>query len=176
MIAPVKDVPIGTDKSGEATALAELRESVNEIAGELSKVAERRTRAARETAEAGADALRGTIRRQPTISVAVAALAGAVLAVAVVPRWSTRSARDAGWRAWAPSVPVTRSELHDVAEGIQRSLARATNAMPLTSSFERLLEAVTKIEPSASFNSTLEKAASWFQRMQSRAAQAQKSD
>jgi hypothetical protein len=170
MTAQVKDLTSDTGKSGEDSMLAELRQSVNEIAKELSVVAERRTRAARQAAEAGTSALRGSIRRQPVLAMGIAAVAGAILALAVVPRFG-RGQRSEGWAAWTPSMPVTRSELYDVADSIKRSLAHATSAVPLTSSFERLVEAFSKAEPSASLNSAIEKAGTWFQKMQARASQ-----
>ena len=43
-----------------------------------------------DTAEAGASELRRTIRRQPVVAMAVAAAAGAVLALLVVPRFGSR--------------------------------------------------------------------------------------
>ena len=169
MTVQVKDLTTNAGNVGEEFTLAELRHSVNEIAKELSVVAERRTRAARDAAQAGTAALRRTIRHQPVLAMGIAAIAGAVLAVAVVPRFGRK--RSEGWAAWAPSIPVTRSELYDVADGIRRSVSHAASAVPLTSSFERLVEAITKAEPSASLNSAIEKAGTWFQKMQARASQ-----
>jgi hypothetical protein len=170
MTAQVKDLTTDAGKFGEESTFAELRQSVDEIAKVLSVVAERRTRAAKEAALAGTSAVRGSIRRQPVLAMGIAAVAGAVLAVTVVPRFGRRR-RSEGWAAWAPSIPVTRAELHDVADGIRRSVAQATSAVPLTSSFERLVEALTKAEPSASLNSAIEKAGTWFQKLQARASQ-----
>lgn len=179
MISSVKDLPSDTNTAGathEAHSLAELRASVNEIAKDLSEVAERRTRAARQQAEAGAEALRGTIRQQPVIAMGVAVAAGALLALLVVPR-SQPSRRASGWSDWAPSMPVTRADLHDVADSIQRSVSRAANSVqsvPVSASLERFVDAISRVEPNASFNSALEKAGGWFQKMQSRASDAVK--
>jgi len=179
MIAPVKDFSSNTSAPGtssEAAALAELRAKVNEIAKDLSDVAEKRTRAARRQVEAGAEAVRGTIRSQPVVSMGVAAVAGALLAVLVVPRSRPSPARDS-WAAWAPSMPVSRADLYDVADNIQRSVSRAAHAaqsIPVSSSLERFVDAISRVEPNASLNSALEKAGGWFRKAQERAEQAVK--
>ena len=184
MIAPVKDLSSNTaapSTSSEAATLAELRATVNEIARELSDVAEKRTRAAREHAEAGAQALRGTIRSQPVIAMGVAAVAGALLAVMVVPRSRLSSNHNSwgrdNWAGWTPSMPVSRADLYDVADGIQRSVSRAANAaqsIPVSSSLERFVDAISRIEPNVSLNSALEKAGGWFRKAQDRAESAVK--
>ena len=79
-------------KSGDST-LADLRKSVTAISEELATIAERRTRALREGTEAGAAELRKAIRRQPVLAMGVAAVAGALLAIAVVPRFGARPPR-----------------------------------------------------------------------------------
>jgi CTP:molybdopterin cytidylyltransferase MocA len=156
-----------SDAGKDDTTLAELRKSVTEIANNLALVAERRREAVKEAAQAGASELRHSIRRQPVLTMSIAAAAGALLAITTVPRWS--SGRGASrWDGWVPH--VTRADLHDVADNLQRSVARAMNgdnAAPVTSSFERLVEALTKIESKDNLNEVLQKAQSWFQRMRS---------
>ncbi len=164
MTAQVKDVTAshGSQPKAEAeTTLAELRKSVTEITGEVAKIAEKRSRAVKDAAQAGTSELRRTIRRQPVIAMGVATLAGALLALAVVPRWST-SRTPSRWEAWVPN--VTRADLQDVADSIQRSVTRAVSAAPGASSLERLVDAVTKIESKETLNDMLQKASSWFQR------------
>jgi hypothetical protein len=39
--------------------------------------------------------------------------------------------------------------------------------VPLTSSLERLVDAVSKVEPSASLTSAIDKAGGWFQKLRS---------
>src|SRR5690242_8340729 len=98
MVSPMKEVSSAARAVQDTaeTTIAELRDSVSALAKEVATIAERRTRAARETAvetaEAGAAELRRTIRRQPAISMAVAAAAGAVLALLVVPRFGRSTA------------------------------------------------------------------------------------
>jgi hypothetical protein len=148
-------------EGAEASALAELRRSVSAIGDELSAVIETRSRALKKGAEAGANSLRRSIRRQPALAMGVATLAGAVLAVVVMPRRdSTR--RASRWTDWSP---ITRADLHDVADRVQRSLARATNAAPLTSTLEGLIEAMGRVESKETLNKMLQKTGSWLQQM-----------
>ena len=98
MVSPLKEVSSAA-RAAQDTAeftIAELRDSVTALAKDVADVAERRTRAARhtavDTAEAGAVEVRRTIRRQPVVAMAVAAAAGAVLALLVVPRFGSRAA------------------------------------------------------------------------------------
>jgi hypothetical protein len=182
MISPVKEVSYGAgvssrlaaaESSAEAT-FAELRDRVSSIAKEIAAIAEKRTRstrdAAMETTEAGALELRKTIRRQPALAMAVAVGAGAIFALAIVPRFNHKPITSRRWDGWMP--PVTRADLYEVADNIQRSVSRAAHAMPaVTPTFERLIDAITRTDPSASMSSVVEKASSWFQKLQARAAE-----
>jgi hypothetical protein len=160
------------------STIAELRDSVAALAKDVASIAERRTRAVRETAaetaEAGAAELRRTIRRQPAVSMAVAAAAGAVLALLIVPRFGRSTAPVSRWDRWTPSwTPnVTRADLYDLADNIQRSVSRAAHsaAAPVSPAFERMVDALSRTD-SSSFNSVLEKARSWFQKAQDKAKQ-----
>jgi len=180
MVSPVKGAApnavassrLAAAESGAEATLAELRESVTSIAKDIASIAEKRTRAARETAfetaEAGASELRKSIRRQPAVAMAVAVGAGAILALAIVPRSSSPTRRTSRWEGWMP--PVTRADLYDMADNIQRSLSGGAQSIPsMTPTFERLVEAITRTDPSASVNSVVEKASSWFQKLQARA-------
>jgi hypothetical protein len=99
----------------------------------------------------------------------LAAAAGAVLALTLVPRWSGSSTKTARWTGashWGGYFPqVTRADLHDMADNIQRSVSRAS--APVTSSFERLVDAFSKIESKQTINDVVEKAGSWFQKVKS---------
>lgn len=151
-------------KNPDASTIAELRKSVSAIGDELSAVVDRRSRALKEGTQAGANSLRRTIRRQPVVAIGVATLAGALLALLVVPRGS-RGRAASRWDGWVPH--VSRAELYEVADSLQRSVARAANAAPFASSFERLVDSLTKIEPKESLSETIQKAGSWLQRMRS---------
>jgi hypothetical protein len=181
MVTPVNDLTRDT-KSGTAgrsgaggepdeSTLAELRKSVNALAEELAQIAEKRGRQVKEQAEAGVTEVRKAIRRQPALAMGCAALAGAVLAILLVPSRPSRPASRwtvPRWDSWAPGwMPsLTRADLYDAMDSVQRSVSRAASAAPGT--FERLLEAITRVDPQASFGSTVEKAGSWLERMQSK--------
>jgi len=63
--------------------------------------------------------------------------------------------------------PVTRADLYDLADSVQRSATRAANSVPLSSSLERLLEALSKAEPGAPLTAIVEKAGGLIQRLRS---------
>jgi len=170
MVGPVQEVREDTPSSSPSDdwSLDELRDSVASIAADLKKVVEARSQSAKEQAQDGVKALRRGIRGQPALAMAIATAAGAVLAVIAVPRIGRR-APASRWDAWMPSMPsmpsITRADLYDFAHNMQSSALRAANSIPLTSSLERLVDAVSKVEPNASLTSAIEKAGSWFQKM-----------
>lgn len=174
MISPVKEVTSAaqTAKDTAESTIAELRETVTSLAKEVATLAERRTRAAREgaidAAETGTKELRRVIRRQPAVSMGVAIAAGAVLALLVVPRFG-RAAPQSRWDRWAPSwTPnVTRADLYDLADNIQRSVGRAASAAaaPVTPAFERMVDALSRAD-SSSMSTIVDKLGGWFQKAQ----------
>jgi ElaB/YqjD/DUF883 family membrane-anchored ribosome-binding protein len=166
MVSPVQEARKDAPSSSSSDHwLDELRSSVASIADDLKKVVEARGQAAKEQAQDGVKALRKGIRRQPALTMAIATGVGAVLAVIAVPRFGRR-APVSRWDAWMPSMPtVTRADLYDFVHHIQNSALRAANSVPLTSSLERLVDAVSKVEPSASLTSAIEKASGWIQKL-----------
>jgi ElaB/YqjD/DUF883 family membrane-anchored ribosome-binding protein len=171
MTAHVKDAVADRGRLSEVgkneTTLDELRKSVTEIANEVSKIAEKRARDVKGAAQAGTSEVRRSIRRQPVLAMGIAAAAGAVLALTLVPRWGGSRTGTARWTdasRWSGYVPqVTKTDLYDVADNIQRSVSRAS--APVASSFERLVDAFSKIESRETINDVVEKAGSWFQKM-----------
>lgn len=176
MVSPMKEVSSAARSIQDTaeTTIAELRDSVAALAKDVATIAERRTRAARETAVESAEAsvaeLRRTIRRQPAVSMAVAAAAGAVLALLIVPRFARSTTPVSRWDRYAPN--VTRADLYDLADTIQRSVSRAAHsaAAPVTPAFERMVDALSRTD-SSSFNSLLDRAGAWFQKAQDKAKQ-----
>jgi len=174
MVSPVKEVSSAARDAKEATAstLAEMQESVAALAREVADIAERRTRkaweAAADTAEAGTAEARRMIRRQPIVSMAVAAAAGAVLALAIVPRFG-RQQPSSRWDQWTPN--VTRADLYDMADNIQRTVSRAAHqaSAPIAPSFERLVDALSRTDAHGSVNSIIDRLGSWFSKAQDRA-------
>jgi hypothetical protein len=127
---------------------AELRESVASIADDLKQLAEGRARAAKEHTEEGVQNLRKAIHRQPALAMGIALLVGAGLALVTVPSGGRRSPYRSG--AWMPSIPsISRADLYDFADAIQHKAVQAANSVPITSSLERLADAISKIEPTA---------------------------
>jgi hypothetical protein len=170
MVSPVKEVsPMSRTSEVDESSLSELRASLAAIAKEVADVAERRTRAAREStidaAEAGAAELRRTIRKQPAVSMAVAVAAGAMIALAVVPRFRSAPPSRQGW---APN--ITRADLHDFADTIQRSVSRAASAAaaPVTPAFERMVDALSRADTST-MSGLVDKMGGWFQKAQDKA-------
>jgi ElaB/YqjD/DUF883 family membrane-anchored ribosome-binding protein len=169
MVSPVQEVRKDAHSASDEWTLDQLRDSVAGIASDLKKVVDARSQAAQENAQEGVKVLRKSIRKQPAAAMAIAAGAGAVLAVLLVPRFGRRPA-PSRWQTWMPAMPsLTRADLYDFADNMQRSAMRAANSVPLTSSLERLVDAVSKVEPNASLTAAVEKAGTWFQKLRSAA-------
>jgi len=162
MTAHVKNATLEHERaqSGSAdTTLAELRKSVSEIADEIARVAERRAGDVKQAAQAGTSELRHTIRRQPAIAMGAATLAGAVLAVLLVPRFD-RSQNGSRWSDWSP---VTRADLYGMADSLQRSMTHSMNAIPMTAILERLAQGAAKVDGNVGVTSALEKIGAWLE-------------
>jgi hypothetical protein len=167
MTAQVKNVAgdrLG-QSAGEPLTLAELQNAVTAIAKDIATIAEKRGQDLKDTAEAGTNALRRNIRRQPAVAMGVATLAGVLLALLAVPARRQRASR---WSEWTS--PVTRADLEDVADSVRRSLTRAASAVPVTPAFERLVDALTRVDAGASLSSVIDKAGSWLERVRSKAS------
>jgi ElaB/YqjD/DUF883 family membrane-anchored ribosome-binding protein len=173
MVRPLQEIGSAARSAQDTaeTTLGELRDRVSELAKEVATIAEKRTRAARETvsdaAETGAAELRRNIRRQPVVAMGVAVAAGAVLALLVVPRF-TRPTPRSRWDSWTPN--VSKADFYDFADNIQRSVSRAASAAaaPVTPAFERMVDALSRADTS-SVNSIVERLGGWFQKAQDKA-------
>ncbi len=63
-----------------------------------------------------------------------------------------------------PYVPhVTRSDLYEVADNLQRSMARSLNSVPMSSALERLADGISRVDNNAGISSAIEKIGSWLQ-------------
>jgi len=175
MVSPVKEFGSAkengaqghSDEGVSVEMLAELRDSVASLAKEVATIAERRAIAARDMAAAGADEVSGMIRRQPEFAMAVAVAAGAIVALLVVPR--ANRARSSRFERWLPH--VTRADLQDMVDNIQRSVSRAASSAtaPVAPTFERLLEGLAGIDSSSSVGSAFDKFGGWLQKAQAKA-------
>lgn len=171
MTTSVKEGPVSAPAYGSKdteSTIAELRKSVGAIGEQLQVVVEKRGRQLKRGADAGADSLRRSIRRQPVLAVGVATLAGALLAIAVAPR----AFRGHSASHWHWNSPISRADLHELADSIQRSVARVAGNVPLTSSLERMVDAITtaRAETPAAFNVLAERVGAWLRRAQSSAS------
>lgn len=156
-----KDAPLSDEGTFE-----DLRKSIASIAGDLRQVAEARGRAAKEQTQNGLHALRQAVRRHPVMALAIALLAGSALALIAVPNYRDR--RPTRWPAWMPPVPsISRADLHELADTIQRNAIRTVNSVPLTSLLERLAHAITQFEPGESLISAVGKAGAWIDKIRS---------
>ena len=142
-----------------AARLAEVRSDLAALVAEVKRVAEARASqvkdAAIDGAEASVDFARDTIRSHPIPAIAIAAVVGAAIAVALTPAVQKPRSRLADW---APD--ITRTNLGEMAQGIQRSASSTGSS--LLSAFERVVNSVSTIDPKSSLTPTLEKAAAWL--------------
>lgn len=175
MVDPGKDFSSSSrtikGPADDQSNLADLRESLAAVAKDIASLAERRAKSAQTSAmgaaEAGVEQLRGSIRRQPVLAMAAAAAAGIALALAIAPR---SGARSSSWDRLMPA--ITRADLYDMAENLQRSLSRAAGAAaaPITPAFERMLDTVSRTDAS-SINTILSRIGEWFQKTQEKTKQ-----
>jgi len=175
MGAYAKDIEAERELSEtDKRTVAELRKTIDGLAKDIAALAEQQARNAKETVEAGASTVRRSIRRQPALAMGAAAVAGAAVAIALVPRRASHRSPASSWADWSP---VTRADLHDFADGMQRSMTRAmrsVNSVPLTSSLERVADALTKADRNAGVSSALEKVGGWLRPAQPSAADLKK--
>lgn len=146
-------------------SLEDLRKDVTALVETVRTVAERRARAVQEHADAGLMALRREVRRHPTAAVGLAALGGALLAIALVPRFEAK-------RTPRSAFAATRADVYDLADEIQSSIRRAVQATgaPLTASLNKVVDAVTSVDAKSSLTPLLERAMSWIERSRSAVA------
>ena len=154
---PSGAVPASDDR---AAKLAEVRADLAALVDAVKKLAEARAsqvkHAAIEGAEVGVDYARDTIRSHPIPAIAVAAVVGAAMAVALIP--AARRPPTARLGDWAPD--ITRANLGEMAQGLQRSAASTGSS--LLSVFERVVDSVSSIDPKSSLTPTIEKATAWL--------------
>lgn len=139
--------------------LAEVRADLVTLVADVKRVVEARASqvkdAAIDGAEAGVDFARDTIRSHPIPAIAIAAVVGAAIAVALTPAVQKPRSR---LPDWAPD--ITRTNLGEMAQGLQRSASSTGSS--LLSAFERVVDSVSTIDPKSSLTPTLEKAGAWL--------------
>jgi hypothetical protein len=67
-----------------------------------------------------------------------------------------------------PPLPsISRADVYEFADTIQRSAMRNAHSVPLASSLERFADAISTVEPSASLSSAIEKLGAWMTKLRS---------
>lgn len=122
------------DAKGDQNKIAELRAELATLKQSVSDIGSKATAEINK----GADSLRSSIESQPMLAIGVAAAAGALLALAVMPRPS---------RGFRYNDPSTYSA-HEITAAARRA-ARSIDTEPITSRFERLVDAISSIDPAA---------------------------
>ena len=140
--------------SPEQDRVSELRgelEGLTRTISDLTALSAARIERLSATSVAG---LRGTIESQPWMSLGTAAALGAVLAIAIVPK------RAQGFRGGS----FSSYDPYAIAASMRKAVARGIDTQPLTSRFERLVDSISSIDPSAVTSSpAYDTAKTWLQ-------------
>ncbi len=160
LVTPLPRRDNGSDAgSADQDRLAELR---SELATLQQTIAGMTSNAAAELERLGTQStrsLRSSIEAQPWMSIGVAAAAGALLALAIVPR------RSRGFNY----ADAASYNARDMADAVRRA-ARSIDTQPITSRFERLVDSISSIDTAALTSSPAYDAAkNWLQNLVSAA-------
>jgi len=143
----------------EADVLAELRRDLAAVVADLKREVEARGADAGAIAQQGVGATREIIVRHPVVAIGTALLLGAGLGLLVMPPRPVRS-RSARAYDWAASaVPAGFSNA--IAQ-LPPAYTRVPDLSMLGSTLERVIEAVSSVDPGASIPPALQKAGEWL--------------
>jgi hypothetical protein len=120
------------------TRITELRAELLVLTDTIADLTANRLAQVEKLASAGTKTLRSNIETRPWESIAIAAAAGALLAVALVPK-STRGFRYNDAASYNAG---------DIVASVRRAAARV-DTQPITSRLERLIDSISSIDPSA---------------------------
>ncbi len=169
MLSPVETRTSGAesaDHSAYASQVAALREELASIATEFGRIVEQRSAQARDfavdEATAGLAATRTAIRSQPLAAMAIATVAGVALAVMIIPKGRPR--HRAFGHDW--SIDATRAELNNALDRVRHAMPNASTSS-LMSSFERMMESLSSIDPKSTLMPAWEKIGPWLQSLRS---------
>lgn len=152
LVTPITRRDNDTAGSGTDEKLSELRAEFAKLSQLVSDMAESAQKQVSELGTAGVQTLRSNIEAQPFLAMGVAAAGGALLALAVLPRGSKFRYDD-----------MSTYNRRDIAEAVRNS-ARNIDTRPLTSRFERLVDSISSIDPSAITSSpAYDTAKTWLQ-------------
>ncbi len=129
---------INDTKSIDHTRIAELREELSDLTDTIANLTAKRLAQVEKLASDGTATLRSSIETQPWASMGIAAAAGALLAVAIVPK-SSRGFRYNNAASY---------NIDDIVASARRAAARV-DTQPITSRLERLVDSISSIDPAA---------------------------
>ncbi len=134
--------------------LSGLRSELDSLVETIAGLSSQGAAAVGAAAKDGVTTLRSTIEERPWMAIGVAVVAGAVLASAIVPR-SRR-----GFQFSDRSTYTT----DDITATLRRAAENRINPQPLISRFERLMDSISSIDPSAVTSSpAYDTAKTWLQ-------------
>ena len=121
----------------DQTRISELREELSALTDTIADMTAKRLAQVEKLASDSTATLRSSIETQPWVSVGIAAAAGALLAVIIVPK-SPRAFR---------YNDIATYNADDIAASVRRAAARV-DTQPITSRLERLVDSISSIDPS----------------------------
>jgi ElaB/YqjD/DUF883 family membrane-anchored ribosome-binding protein len=155
LVTPLPRRDNGADPgSRDQDRLAELRDEIATLQQMIASMTANAAAEIERLGTQGAKSVRSNIEAQPWMSIGVAVAAGALLALAIVPRRSRGlNYTDAG-----------TYNARDMADAVRRVAARGIDTQPITSRFERLVDSITSIDTKAlTASPAYDTAKSWLQ-------------
>jgi hypothetical protein len=156
-----------TDKGiPDPAVLAELRRDLAAIVADVREIVARRAVEASTLAQDGmtqtVDAARSSIRLHPILAIGIAVLLGAGAAVALTRASGSSRRRERSWSLPAQAAGFVRS-----ASEIPGAVMRSSTLSTLSTAFERLVDAISTIDPKSPLGPTWGKASSWLSDLKS---------
>jgi hypothetical protein len=156
-----------TDKGiPDPAVLAELRRDLAAIVADVREIVARRAVEASTLAQDGmtqtVDAARSSIRTHPFLAIGIAVLMGAGAAVAL-----TAVAGPSRQRQRAPSLPERAAGFIHSASEFPGTVLNSPTISSWSTAFERLVEAISTIDPKSPLGPTWGKASSWLSDLKS---------
>lgn len=152
--------PLPRKENGTGTAppdddrMSQLRAELAVLTQTISDMTAKRAAQIEDLATSGTATLRSNIEARPWMALAVAATAGALLAVAIIPK-SSRGRGASGILSYSPD---------DITASVRRAIAHGVDTQPITSRFERLVDSISSIDASALTSSpAYDTAKTWLQ-------------
>lgn len=124
-----------TTQSNDHSRLEELRVELSTLTSQVKEMTAQGARRLEGMAEDGTQVVRTSISDNPWLAMGVAAAAGAILALAIIPK------RDRGFRASEYSSYSPRN----IASAMRQAVESRVDTQPITSRFERLMEQVSNL-------------------------------